>query len=95
MPSTRKPTAAPGNDEKKTPLPQRGAEDDVQTHVRKEGEPAPRLPHEHDESSDSQQPENEEHTRVGRQAHEDLARGMEDTGTAPVTDRVYNRKVKR
>lgn len=48
----------------------------------------PRLPHEHDESSDSQasppRPEMQ-------QAAKDLKRGLVDTGRSPVTDATYDR----
>ena len=57
-------------------------------------ESAPRLPHEHDESSDSQESQGGEPTEVGKQAHEDVERGLVDTDRAPVTDRVY-RDIKR
>ncbi len=52
---------------------------------------APRLPHERDESSDSQQ------TRprtVMRQAAEDLRRGLVDTDKGPVLDVVYENHVR-
>jgi len=68
------------------------------TKVEQGGESAPRLPHEVDQSADSQQtPDGTEGStpRVGRQAHEDVERGLVDTDRAPVTDRVYNDKVKR
>lgn len=48
----------------------------------------PRLPHEHDESADSQasppRPEIQ-------QAAKDLNRGLVDTGRMPVTDAIYDR----
>jgi len=68
------------------------------TKVEQGGESAPRLPHERDQSSDSQQtPDGTGGStpQVGRQAHEDVERGLVDTDRAPVTDRVYNDKVKR
>jgi hypothetical protein len=58
------------------------------------GKPAPRLPHEHDQSSDSQVDQDGGPSRVGRQAHEDVERGLVDTDKGPVTDRVYNDKLK-
>ena len=64
------------------------------TKVAQGGEAAPRLPHEHDQSSDSQQNVDGETTRVGRQAHDDVERGLVDTDKGPVTDRVYNDKLK-
>jgi len=68
------------------------------TKVEQGGESAPRLPHETDQSADSQQtPDGTDGTtpRVGRQALEDVERGLVDTDRAPVTDRVYNDKVRR
>jgi len=64
------------------------------TKVEQGGESAPRLPHERDQSSDSQQNQDGGTTRVGRQAHEDVERGLVDTDKGPVTDRVYNDKLK-
>jgi len=48
----------------------------------------PRLPHEHDQSSDSQGGQVREKIR---QAHHDLERGLEDTDKGPEMDRVYRR----
>lgn len=56
------------------------------------GEPVPRLPHEHDESSDSQQGTDAE--GVMQQAHADVQRGLVDTDRAPVMDRVYEQQVR-
>lgn len=50
-------------------------------------QPEPRLPHERDESADSQQ-RHPDHERVGRQAQEDVERGMVDTDRGPVIERV-------
>jgi hypothetical protein len=65
------------------------------TKVEQNGESAPRLPHERDQSSDSQQNVDGSASEVGKQAHEDVERGVVDTDRGPVTDRVYNDKVKR
>lgn len=59
------------------------------------GESKPRLPHEHDQSSDSQSSADGAPTEVGRQAAKDIKRGVVDTDRGPVVDRVYNDKVKR
>jgi len=64
------------------------------TRIEQDGEPAPRLPHEHDQSSDSQQNQDGSAPRVGKQALEDIERGLVDTDRGPVADRVYNDKVK-
>ena len=69
--------------------------DGGKTKVAQDGESKPRLPHEHDESSDSQQTQGGEPTEVGKRAHEDVERGLVDTDRGPVTDRLYRDKVKR
>ena len=55
------------------------------------GEPSPRLPHEHDESADSQDSEPRD---VMRQAREDIERGLEDTTRGATADEVYNRTLR-
>jgi hypothetical protein len=67
---------------------------DGKTQVQQGGESAPRLPNERDQSSDSQQAQDGEASEVGRKAHDDVERGAVDTDRGPVTDRVYNDKVK-
>ncbi|MFM9926207.1 hypothetical protein VLK31_24685 [Variovorax sp. H27-G14] len=69
--------------------------DDGKTKVAQDGEKAPRLPHERDQSSDSQQTPDGKPTEVGRKAHDDVERGVVDTDRGPEADRVYNDKVKR
>lgn len=59
---------------------------------RVKGKPAPRLPHEHDESADSQHME--EPRPEMKQAHADIERGLVDTDRSPVTDEVYNRTLR-
>ena len=49
----------------------------------------PRLPHEHDESSDSQA---QGERGVIHQAKEDLDRGLVDTGRGPEADRAYEQQ---
>lgn len=63
------------------------------TKVQQDGTSAPKLPSERDQSSDSQSSADGKPTRVGKQGHADLARGLVDTGTSPVTDKVYNDKL--
>jgi hypothetical protein len=58
------------------------------TKVAQDGEPKPRLPHEHDQSSDSQQTRDGHPPEVGRQAHEDVERGLVDTDRALEADSV-------
>ena len=59
---------------------------------RVKGKSSPRLPHEHDESADSQH--TEEPRPEMKQAHADLERGLVDTDRSPVTDEVYRRTLK-
>jgi hypothetical protein len=65
------------------------------TKIEQDGAPVPKLPHEHDQSSDSQQNQDGAAPKVGRQALKDIERGIVDTDRGPVADRVYNEKVKR
>ncbi|MBB1598537.1 hypothetical protein [Variovorax sp. UMC13] len=69
--------------------------EDGKTRATQDGESSPRLPHERDESSDSQRNSDGTATDVGKRAHDDVERGAVDTDRGPVTDRVYNDKVKR
>ena len=65
------------------------------TKVEQGGESKPRLPHERDESSDSQETQGGEPPEVGKKAHDDVERGVVDTDRGPVADRVYREKLKR
>lgn len=49
---------------------------------------APKLPHEHDESADSQRAGETTAPAVGKQAYRDLQEGREDTDRGPVVDRL-------
>lgn len=53
----------------------------------------PRLPHEHDLSSDSQARGEASGKKVGEQAHRDVMRGLTDTSKGAEMDRAY-RQVK-
>jgi len=55
------------------------------------GSPSPRLPHERDESSDSQ---TSPPRAVIKQAHKDLERGLVDTDRGPVMDKLYEEQVR-
>jgi hypothetical protein len=57
----------------------------------------PRLPHERDESSDSQDQDgaNDPGREVGEQAFKDLREGRVDTDRGPVMDRLYRRNLRR
>jgi hypothetical protein len=48
----------------------------------------PRLPHERDESSDSQTAAKEQDMQIGRQAAADVERGLVDTDRGPVLERI-------
>ncbi|MGY4828805.1 hypothetical protein ACVNIS_09530 [Sphaerotilaceae bacterium SBD11-9] len=54
-----------------------------------DSESAPRLPHEHDESSDSQV---SAERPIIRQAHDDLASGKVDTDRSAPMDEAYQRQ---
>ena len=57
-------------------------------------QPAPRAPHEHDESADSQRGDEPSARQTGRIAHDDVARGLVDTDKGPELERA-NRQVDR
>jgi len=71
--------------------PKRGETSQRRDQLGTEGERAePRLPHERDESADSQ---NTGDVRgVMQQAHEDLRKGRQDTDRGPVADRAYQQQ---
>ena len=54
-------------------------------------ERAPRMPHERDESADSQAASEPSGQRIGRVAHEDIERGVVDTDKGPVLDQTYDK----
>jgi hypothetical protein len=51
----------------------------------------PRMPHERDESADSQQAEEPSGKRVGGVAHDDLAAGRQDTSKMPELEKTYDK----
>ena len=67
--------------------------EDGRTKVEQDSESAPRLPHERDQSADSQKHPGGEATEVGKQAFKDTESASVDTDRAPVTDKVYNEKL--
>ena len=69
---------------------------DGNTRTEQNGESSPRLPHERDESSDSQRNQDgyASPTELGKRAHDDVERGVVDTTRGAETDRTYNDKVK-
>src|SRR5687767_9663887 len=54
-------------------------------------ERAPRMPHERDESADSQGASEPSGQRMGRIAHDDIERGVVDTDKGPVLDQAYDK----
>ena len=100
MPSPAAPRPVPPDDPdrqaetRRNPVPNaqtrqvRGPEwgDDPHGSAREE----PWLPHDRDESAHASQ--DEPPSDIGRQAHEDLARGLQDTDRQPVMERVYRRQ---
>lgn len=87
-------TRTPANPPKQPASPDQDG-DDGKTSAQQDHGSAPRLPHEHDQSSDSQQTTDGQPTREGKQALKDIESGQVDTDRGPVTDKVYNDKVKR
>lgn len=55
----------------------------------------PRLPHERDESADSQELQEPGQREVMQQASDDIEHGLEDTDRGPVLDRVYRERLKQ
>lgn len=54
-------------------------------------ERVPRMPHERDESSDSQGASEPSGAGIGQVAHDDIERGLVDTDKGPVMDRTYDK----
>ncbi|RZI84852.1 MAG: hypothetical protein EOP38_07335 [Rubrivivax sp.] len=59
------------------------------THSNREDDDLPRMPHEHDESADSQRSPPRE---VIQQAHRDVSRGLTDTDKGPPMDDAYKKQ---
>ena len=79
MPSRRRDPAAPqGRGET---IPEQG---ETQERV-------PRMPHERDESADSQAAGEATAPSVGQRGHDDIERGVVDSDKGPVLDAVYDR----
>ena len=53
----------------------------------------PRLPHEQDEASHSQERASPRQEEVGRKAYDNATDGTTDTDRGPLMDKVYNEKV--
>jgi hypothetical protein len=54
-------------------------------------QPSPRMPHERDESADSQAADEPSAKRMGRLAQEDIERGVVDTDKGPPLDETYEK----
>ena len=54
--------------------------------------PKARMPHERDESADSQSAEAASTRRMGQIAHDDVEQGQPDTDKGPVLDAAYERQ---
>lgn len=54
--------------------------------------PKARMPHERDESADSQASQNPSVRRMGEIAHDDVEEGQPDTDRGPVLDAAYERQ---
>ena len=55
----------------------------------------PRLPHERDESADSQRQGDTQPSEVGRKAFEDIRAGRVDTDRGPVLEELFRTKLQR
>ena len=55
----------------------------------------PRLPHERDESADSQQQGDTQPSEIGRKAFEDIRAGRVDTDRGPVLEELFRTKLQR
>ena len=54
-------------------------------------EKVPRMPHERDESADSQGASEPSAQRLGKAGHDDIERGLVDTDKGPVLDQTYDK----
>jgi hypothetical protein len=54
-------------------------------------QPQPRMPHERDESSDSQASQSADIRGMGKAAHDSVQRGQVDTDKGPVLDAAYDK----
>jgi hypothetical protein len=54
--------------------------------------PKARMPHERDESADSQAPDTSSTRRMGQIAHDDVVEGQPDTDKGPALDAAYEQQ---
>jgi len=55
----------------------------------------PRLPHERDESADSQVPSTSQRSDIGRKAYDDVVAGRVDTDRGPVLEELFRKKLQQ
>jgi hypothetical protein len=97
QPSSRKlqpdgtPDPTPGSSQKAGADPAPGQASSGDTRVSRGNEAKPRLPHERDQSADSQVDKAPADDGRARQAHDDVERGVVDTDRGPVIDQTYER----
>jgi hypothetical protein len=77
---------------KKTPI---GSSKRARLNVLRERTAEPRLPHERDESADSQQRGDTQPSEIGRKAFEDIRAGRVDTDRGPVLEELFRTKLQR
>lgn len=70
----------------------RPGDGDTETAQGENQAPKARMPHEHDESADSQAAESSSARRIGEIAHDDVVQGQPDTDKGPVLDAAYERQ---
>ena len=75
-------------EERDAPPPSRG---DTVTAQGENQAPKARMPHERDESADSQAADNADARRMGRIAHDDVEDGLRDTTKGAELDATYHR----
>ncbi|TFZ01723.1 hypothetical protein [Ramlibacter humi] len=68
-----------------------GRRDDTRMVQGEDQHDVPRMPHERDESGDSQAKEDASHGRMARQAQKDTERGVADTSKGAELDATYDR----
>jgi hypothetical protein len=83
------------NKDTREPRDSDGASPSRNDTVTQQGEnqvPKPRMPHERDESADSQSAEAANVRRIGQIAHDDIVEGQQDTDKGPALDAAYEKQ---
>ena len=78
--------------EHRDPNPAKPSEGNTVTAQGENQVPKPRMPHERDESADSQSAQASSIDRMGQLAHDSIAEGQTDTDKGPVLDATYARQ---